>query len=113
MNFKEYDYVFDIDIDDSGVKLKLPYNLSEDPYMVAQNFIYRHELNQMFLDEIAQFIIKNTEGQTIIKQSVSCDPFTSGNSYIAGSSSTPQNNNQASQLVDPFTGINIFRRIFF
>lgn len=105
---QEYDYVFDIDIDDSGVKLKLPYNICEEPYMVAQNFIYRHELNQMFLDEIAQFIIKNTEGQNIIQQSASCDPFTSGNSYVADSSSTLRNNNQNSLLVDPFTGISAY-----
>ena len=37
---KEYDYVFDIDIDD-GVMLKLPYNLTEDPWMAAQQFIHK------------------------------------------------------------------------
>lgn len=103
---KEYDYVFDIDMDDSGQKLKLPFNLSEDPYMAAQKFIHRHELSQMFLEEIANFIIKNTKGETIhATRSEYCDPFTGGNAYTSGSSAPRQS---SGQMVDPFTGGNAY-----
>lgn len=100
---QEYDFVFDIDMDDSGAKLKLPYNLSEDPYMAAQKFIHNHELSQMFLDEIAQFIITNTKGETITATAASCDPFTGTGAYTAGSAPAQQYNNGGS-MVDPLTG---------
>ncbi|KAH8034868.1 hypothetical protein HPB51_003155 [Rhipicephalus microplus] len=58
---KEYDYVFDVDLDTGG-KMKLPYNVTEDPWHAAQKFIHRHELNQYYLDQIANFIIQNTKG---------------------------------------------------
>lgn len=34
----------------------------ENPYTAAQNFIWRHELPQGFLDQIADFIVKNAQG---------------------------------------------------
>lgn len=51
-NGKEYDYVFSVDIQDGVPPLKLPYNKTEDPWHVAQNFIYQHGLSQMFLDQV-------------------------------------------------------------
>lgn len=105
---KEYDYVFSIDMDDSGTKLKLPYNLSEDPYMAAQQFIFRHELSQAFLDEIAQFIITNTKGETITARTMgSCDPFTGSGAYTSGSTPAQQYNNSG-PMVDPLTGGNAY-----
>lgn len=73
---KYYDYVFSVDVD-TGKPLKLPYNVSEDPWYAAQEFIHRHELSQMFLDQIANFIITNTKGM-VIDQRVAdfADPFT-------------------------------------
>ncbi len=59
---KEYDFVFSIELDDTGGKLKLPYNRSEDAWMAAQKFIHKHELPQGYLDTIANFIIKNSGG---------------------------------------------------
>jgi len=73
---KYYDYVFNVELDE-GVPLKLPYNISEDPWFAAQEFIHRHELNQMFLDQIAQFIINNTKGMVIDQRASDyADPFT-------------------------------------
>jgi phospholipase A-2-activating protein len=43
----EYDYVFDIDIGEGMPPLKLPYNVSENPYTAAQQFLYKHELDQV------------------------------------------------------------------
>jgi phospholipase A-2-activating protein len=52
---KKYDRVFDVELD--GHKWKLPYNLSENPYTAAQNFIHKNDLDQDFLDDIAKWII--------------------------------------------------------
>ncbi|KAI1658559.1 PFU-domain-containing protein [Daldinia decipiens] len=64
-NGQSYDYVFDVAIEEGQPSLKLPYNLSENPYTRAQNFIDDNELSQNFLDQVAQFIITNTQGATI------------------------------------------------
>ncbi len=106
---KEYDYVFDIELDDSGRKLKLPYNINEDPYFAAQQFIHRHELDQAFLDQIAHFIIKNTQSETIApavtQTSTYYDPFTGQGRYVPPpASSTNGSNYSSSGVVDPFTG---------
>ena len=62
---KEYDYVFDIEIDEPKSTLKLPYNIGDSPYMAAQAFIHKHDLSQFYLDEIAAHIVKNTGGQSL------------------------------------------------
>ncbi|ORZ38895.1 WD40-repeat-containing domain protein [Catenaria anguillulae PL171] len=88
---KEYDYVFDIDLGGGpGTMIKLPYNITENPYSAAQNFIWKHELSQEFLDQIAQFIVTNTKGHTVASSehaaaaSQYVDPFTGGNRYTPG-----------------------------
>lgn len=57
---REYDYVFTVDIEDGKPPIKLPYNNGEDPYMSAQKFIYKHDLPQTYLDQVANFIIQNS-----------------------------------------------------
>ncbi|KAI0975651.1 ubiquitin homeostasis protein lub1 [Xylaria arbuscula] len=64
-NGQSYDYVFDVAIEEGQPSLKLPYNLSENPYARAQKFIDDNELSQNFLDQVAQFIVGNTQGATI------------------------------------------------
>lgn len=107
---KEYDYVFDIQLDDENTKLKLPYNLSEDPYFVAQQFIYKHELSQSYLDEIALFIINNTKGETIGNSGPSpyFDPFTGENRYVPSGFNSAAPSNQHLSSADPFTGSSSF-----
>lgn len=110
---KEYDYVFDIELDDTKSALKLPYNVSEDPYHAAQKFIHEHELSQYFLDQIAQFIINNTKSETIgdaSQGSTYYDPFTGENRYVPGSESSNGRPNP-SGFLDPFTGKRI-KRVF-
>ncbi|RKP17919.1 PFU-domain-containing protein [Rozella allomycis CSF55] len=82
-NGKEYDYVFDVDIAD-GVVLKLPFNANENPYMAAQKFIDDNDLSQSYLDQVADFIIKNTNGISFDSQNYSNDPLTGGSRYIPG-----------------------------
>jgi len=102
---KEYDYVFDIEIDEPKATLKLPFNTTDDPFMEAQKFIHKHELSQYYLEEIANHIIKNTGGQTLGNLS-NADPFTGGASYSSSSGGGAVSGSAPTggAAVDPFTG---------
>ena len=104
---KEYDFVFSIDIAEGQPPLKLPYNCTEDPWLVAQKFIHKHDLSQYYLDTVANFIIKNSGGQNRAAAAPAAtegffDPFTGGSRYVPPSktSNTPSVGGGA----DPFTG---------
>lgn len=74
---KEYDYVFTIDVNENGPSYKLPYNIIDDPWLTAYNFLQKNDLNPMFLDQVAKFIMDNTKGQTLLSTSNQfSDPFT-------------------------------------
>ena len=62
---KDYDYVFDVDIEEGKPPLKLPYNLSQNPYEAATKFLQDNELPATYLDQVANFITTNTQGATI------------------------------------------------
>lgn len=62
---KEYDFVFNVDTDDNSKPIKLPYNVNEDPWHVAQRFIHQHQLPQDYLSNVANFIITNTKGSLL------------------------------------------------
>lgn len=113
---KEYDFVFEVELDE-GRRLKLPYNIREDPYFAAQRFIHRHELPQEFLDQVASFIMTNTKGMTLGVEGGGgqfTDPFTGGSRYTPAGGSSSGENSFASASVrprsvglggaDPFTG---------
>lgn len=87
-----YDFVFDVAIEEGAPSLKLPYNLSENPYDRATKFINDNELSVNYLDQIAQFITQNTQGATIgqSQQLTSADPLGTESRYIPG-----QNNSSA------------------
>ena len=76
--FQEYDYVFSVDIEEGKPPLKLPYNIAEDPWFSAQNFLYKNNLSQLFLDQVANFILDNTKGVTLGQGQGAgySDPFT-------------------------------------
>ncbi|XP_064294678.1 phospholipase A-2-activating protein isoform X2 [Phalacrocorax carbo] len=97
---KEYDYVFTIDVNESGPSYKLPYNITEDPWLTAYNFLQKNDLNPMFLDQVAKFIIDNTKGQTLSSSAQFSDPFTGAGRYVPGSSS----GSSTTAAADPFTG---------
>jgi len=82
---KEYDYVFDIDIEDGKPPLKLPYNVTQNPYEAATKFLQDHELPLSYLEETANFIIKNTQGATLgPSQPAGADPWGTENRYRPG-----------------------------
>ncbi|RLV97007.1 hypothetical protein DV515_00012223 [Chloebia gouldiae] len=95
---KEYDYVFTIDVNENGPSYKLPYNITDDPWLTAYNFLQKNDLNPMFLDQVAKFIMDNTKGQTLLS--------TSAGRYVPGSVS---NAVPPAIGVDPFTGIGAYQ----
>ncbi|POS88025.1 hypothetical protein EPUL_001450 [Erysiphe pulchra] len=105
-NDKEYDFVFNVDMEDGKPPLKLPYNLSQNPYDVAADFIKRNEAPITYLDQVANFIIENTRpttiGETQQVQSTS-DPWGSENRYRPGDvdSTVISTVNKSSQKILP------------
>ena len=93
---KDYDYVFDVDIEDGKPPLKLPYNLSQNPYEAATKFIQDNELPMTYLDQVASFITTNTQGATIgqSQEPTGIDPWGTAARYrpdeAAASPSQPQ-----------------------
>lgn len=97
-----------MDLDDQKT-LKLPYNITEDPWFAAQKFIDKNQLSQLFLDQVANFIVQNTKGMQITATSTNgggsnfADPFTGGNRYIPGGFGAPSTSSGGGGI-DPFTG---------
>ncbi|CAI2193170.1 1527_t:CDS:10, partial [Funneliformis geosporum] len=94
-NGREYDYVFDVDIGDGVPALKLPYNVSDNPYKAAQEFIWANELPQSYLDQIANFIEKNAQGVSLGTGSQYADPFTGSSRYTPSGSSNNSSYNSS------------------
>ena len=44
LNGKKYDFVFEVDVEDGAPRKKLPYNLGENPYDVADRFLIDENL---------------------------------------------------------------------
>ncbi|GEQ68402.1 hypothetical protein JCM33374_g2070 [Metschnikowia sp. JCM 33374] len=68
---KEYDYVFDVDVEDGKPPLKLPYNATENPYIAAERFLAANELPASYTEEVVKFINKNTAGVSLDQQPAS------------------------------------------
>ncbi|RFU73688.1 ubiquitin homeostasis lub1 [Trichoderma arundinaceum] len=88
-NGQSYDYVFDVDIEDGKPALKLPYNLSENPYERATKFLNDNELPLTYLDSVANFITENTKGATLgqPEPSTGPDPYGTESRYRPGEAS--------------------------
>ncbi|TIB97196.1 WD-40 repeat-containing protein [Wallemia mellicola] len=101
---KEYDYVFDVDIEDGKPPLKLPYNVSdviENPYIAAQRFLEKNMLPLTYLDETVKFIESNTSGVELGQGSSEfVDPYTGASRY----QSTPAALSSDNAYKDPWTG---------
>ncbi|EIN07144.1 phospholipase A-2-activating protein [Punctularia strigosozonata HHB-11173 SS5] len=103
---REYDYVFDVDIKDGAPPLKLPYNANENPFAVAQRFLEANDLPMSYIDQVVEFINRNTQGATIgAGGSEYIDPYTGASRYQSSSASVPAAG-PSNSFVDPFTGAN-------
>ena len=92
---KDYDYVFDVDIEEGKPPLKLPYNSNQNPYEVAQKFIANNELPVTYLDQVANFILSNTQGASLgsgpqEQTGQGSDPWGTGNRYRPGEAGAPE-----------------------
>ncbi|KDQ61148.1 hypothetical protein JAAARDRAFT_573658 [Jaapia argillacea MUCL 33604] len=100
---KEYDYVFDVDIQDGVPPLKLPYNVTENPYAAAQRFLQTNEISLNYIDEVVKFIEKNTGGVNLgVGGNEFVDPYTGATRYT-GTGGSSANAPQQS-YGDPYTG---------
>ncbi|XP_075970869.1 phospholipase A2 activator protein [Anticarsia gemmatalis] len=100
---KEYDFVFSVDIKDGAPPIKLPFNLTEDPWAAAQAFIHKNDLPQVYLEQVANFIITNAKLDSQPAPSNGfADPFTGESRYVPGSGSVA--GLPPPSAADPFTG---------
>ncbi|XP_032511114.2 phospholipase A-2-activating protein [Danaus plexippus] len=107
---QEYDFVFSVDIKDGAPPIKLPFNKTEDPWVAAQAFIHKHELPQVYLEQVANFIITNAKLDSVPASSNGyADPFTGESRYVPSSASPAGPTGglptvSSGPLKDPFTG---------
>jgi phospholipase A-2-activating protein len=91
-NGVEYDFVFDVDIQEGQPPLKLPYNLSENPFEAARKFLEDNELPISYLDTVGNFIVQNSQGVSIGQESGpqqhAAEPWGSENRYRPGEASS-------------------------
>ncbi|KAL2818422.1 PUL domain-containing protein [Aspergillus cavernicola] len=92
---QDYDYVFDVDVEDGKPPLKLPYNANQNPYEAATKFIGDNELPMSYQDQVAQFIVQNTQGATLGQSTQEpatggSDPWGSDRRYRPGDASAGQ-----------------------
>ncbi|KAI8429183.1 hypothetical protein MSG28_007720 [Choristoneura fumiferana] len=100
---KEYDFVFSVDIKDGAPPIKLPFNKNEDPWTAAQAFIHKHDLPQVYLEQVANFIITNAKLDTLPASSNGfADPLTGESRYVPGSGRVA--GLAPPSAADPFTG---------
>mmetsp|Transcript_2177 Transcript_2177/g.5525 ORF Transcript_2177/g.5525 Transcript_2177/m.5525 type:complete len:870 (-) Transcript_2177:299-2908(-) len=118
---REYDFVFDVDVEEGAPPRKLALNRGDNPYIVAGQFCEDEDLPLHFKDQIVQFIIKNTEGAaggpSVNDLPITggfCDPFTGGGSGSSSAPPPPMYRPPPQSLadlpitggfVDPFTGV--------
>ncbi|CAG4977521.1 unnamed protein product [Colias eurytheme] len=102
---QEYDFVFSVDIKDGAPPLKLPFNKTEDPWVAAQAFIHKNDLPQVYLEQVANFIITNAKLDSLPTPSNGfADPFTGESRYVPGSGGPAPVPHGA----DPFTGASAY-----
>lgn len=90
-NGKEYDYVFDVDIEEGKPPLKLPYNVSQNPYEVARKFCEDNKLPLTYLDQVTNFIVQNTQGATLGQSNAQgADPWGTESRYRPGDATATQ-----------------------
>ncbi|XP_056634387.1 phospholipase A-2-activating protein [Diorhabda sublineata] len=98
-----YDFVFSVDVEDGKPPLKLPFNRGDDPYQCAHKFLAKHMLPAEYLEQVVDFILKNSNEQYVPSVSTEYqDPFTGGSRYTPNYGAN--NQGQTGVNLDPFTG---------
>lgn len=114
-NGADWDYVFDVDVEDGKPPLKLPYNVTENPYTAADKFLADNELPVSYREEVVRFIEKNTTGtelkQTAANESgneVANDPWVSTKDPYYRKSRTSKEDKPTMARVIPLTEAIVF-----
>lgn len=68
LSVKSPDFTFKVELDDTGKTHDLSYSWGENPYSVAKNFLERNELPILYLDQVANFIVKNTGAEDAVAE---------------------------------------------
>ena len=55
--------------------LKLPYNVSENPFAAAQRFLEQNNLDMGYVDQVVKFIEQNTGGVKLGMTGGAVDPY--------------------------------------
>lgn len=81
-----YDYVFDVDIGDGLPTRKLPYNVGDNPYDVADKWLDEEGLSPGYRQQVVDFILQNTGGAAASSNFDPnfVDPYTGANAYVPG-----------------------------
>jgi phospholipase A-2-activating protein len=79
----EYDYVFDVDIQEGAPALKLPFNKGDNPYEAAEKFLEDNDLPPGYREQVVNFIVQNV-GEANMSQGANVDPFTGSGAYVPG-----------------------------
>jgi phospholipase A-2-activating protein len=115
LNGKEYDFVFEIEIEE-GKKARLGMNKASNPYIVASEFIDEHDLNGDYLETIVAWLDEQMDKVCpkevrAEKDLLDSDPFNEGKVYRAGSAAKKLNKQGQGQggdapktYYDPLTG---------
>lgn len=99
-NGSYYDYVFNIDVEDGKPPLKLPVNISDNPYDIAETFLANYNLPHSYLQQIVDFIMQNAEGVTL-----------DGKSNKTNSGILPQTNYLTFEKIDQAKLISAFKKL--
>ncbi|KAI5056625.1 hypothetical protein GOP47_0028443 [Adiantum capillus-veneris] len=82
LNGQQYDFVFDVDIEDGAPVRKLPYNRGDNPYTVADQWLLHEDLPLTYRQQVVEFILQNTGQNVPVVDTSFSDPYTGGNAYV-------------------------------
>eukprot|EP00963_Diacronema_lutheri_P007634 scaffold660_cov365-Pavlova_lutheri.AAC.14 len=94
----QYDYVFDVDIADGAPIRKLPFNIGQNPYEVAETWLAREGLPLSYREQVVEFIHKNTDAGTQGPMYQNPDPLTGGSAYVPQATDPHQASHASSTL---------------
>ncbi|KAF0908304.1 hypothetical protein E2562_024718 [Oryza meyeriana var. granulata] len=83
-----YDFVFNVDIGDGEPMRKLPYNRSDDPYVVADKWLLKENLPLTYRQQVVEFILQNSGQNNFFPDPSFRDPYTGANAYVPGQSAS-------------------------
>nr|QKY88620.1 phospholipase A-2-activating protein [Tetracapsuloides bryosalmonae] len=71
---RNYDQIINVQLD-GRPNMKLPFNYSDDPYVVATNFLEKHNLPTNYLEEIIEFLNENMKNSSKNITTIQSDKF--------------------------------------